>query len=290
MRIIITENQLKRLLIKENTDVDSKKQLLVAKNLVEKLENRGFSRTGAIGLVANIAHETGGAFDPSINQVGGPAKGLMQWERPRFTALEEYAKHLGKNWGDLNTQLDFMRFELLDKYQHNGEVLPAFKKSPLNAVVYYKQQDGTYKGIAGYETKKYVNSVKEGDIESTTGNLMKNVFRPKEGNLQMRVANAKSISDFIETGSVKSGGLSADDFTVYPNPAEVSSEVTIKVSKDVLPLDKIELKIYSSSGKYVKSHNWNNVSRGILQFDAPDNSGVYLLKINNDITLKMFVK
>ncbi len=185
-----------------------------------------------------------------------------------------------------------MKFELLDKYLYNGELLPDFKKPPLNSVALYKQRDGSYKGVMGYETKQYQKSVVDGDIETTTKNLMTNVFRPDEGNIQMRVNNSKKIDEYIKGGGIKQKdkSLSDKDFTIYPNPVSPNSEVTIKVKENKLPIETVEMKIYTTAGKFIKKHNWVKISKGILQFNAPDSEGIYLLRINNQFNLKLFVK
>jgi len=292
MRIIITENQLKKLIIKESNDVNSEDQLIKAKNLVKKLQNKGFSYTGAVGLVGNIAHETGGTFDPAINQTGGPAKGLMQWENPRFTALEKFAKYKGKNWANLNTQVDFMKFELLDKYLYGGELLPDFKKSPLNAIALYKQKDGTYKGVMGYETKQYKKSIVDGDIEQTTKNLMDNVFRPAEGNSEMRIENSKKIDEFIKNGGNTNKSDESDEEiitgkpTVSPNPAIGVDKITINYKSNA-PITKIKVILLDALANWIAEDemeddrypNLKNSGDHKFIFNLPSNikAGVYYI-------------
>lgn len=86
--------------------------------------------------------------------------------------------------------------------------------------------------------------------------------------------------------------LSNNDFKLYPNPSSINQEITIQVAKDKLPISMITMKLYASTGKLVDSHNWNNVSQGILQFNAPTTSGIYLIKFDQypQVTLRLTVK
>jgi hypothetical protein len=70
--------------------------------------------------------------------------------------------------------------------------------------------------------------------------------------------------------------------------------ITIKVSDDALPIETIKLNIYTATGKEIDTHQWNNVQQGILKFEAPSNSGTYILKLSastsaEDQTLKLMI-
>jgi len=89
-----------------------------------KLIDGGLTPTAAAGIVANIKAES--EFNPKLEQEGGgPGRGLVQWEKGgRFNDdpinLVDYAAKRGKKWTDLNTQIDFILYEL-----HNH---PEFKR------------------------------------------------------------------------------------------------------------------------------------------------------------------
>lgn len=87
--------------------------------------------------------------------------------------------------------------------------------------------------------------------------------------------------------------LTKDNITLYPNPVNSGQEITIRILKDAIPSDGIDtlaVKIYTTNGKLVKSHNWNNIQKGILQFNAPNTDGVYLVKlVQPNIIFKVFV-
>ncbi|MCW6701383.1 phage tail tip lysozyme [Anaerococcus sp. NML200537] len=89
-------------------------------------KGKGFSNAGIAGIMANLYHESG--YDPAIKQNGGgPGRGLAQWEGPRFTALQEFARGRSKSWTDLQTQLDFIMHEM--KTNHSASFINSFKTS-----------------------------------------------------------------------------------------------------------------------------------------------------------------
>jgi GH24 family phage-related lysozyme (muramidase) len=99
------------------------------------------------------------------------------------------------------------------------------------------------------------------------------------------------LSKAISGGDQKTSlWFNEKDFTVYPNPVEPEKEITIKVSKDKLPQDTMTAKIYTVNGRLVDSHSWNNVQKGILQFNAPEDKGVYIILINKTVKIKLWVQ
>ena len=74
----------------------------------------------------------------------------------------------------------------------------------------------------------------------------------------------------------------------FPNPVKPGEEVTVTVINN-LPAPKAEIKLFNINGKLIKKYNWNNITKGILQFNAPSVlEGVYILAvyINNERILK----
>ncbi len=65
----------------------------------------GMTEAAAAGVMGNMQQESG--CNPNMNQKGGPAYGLCQWEGGRKTALMQKS-----NYQNLNVQLDFMASEL----------------------------------------------------------------------------------------------------------------------------------------------------------------------------------
>lgn len=72
--------------------------------------SRGYSEAATAGIMGNLQQESG--IDPTRHQVGGSAKGICQWEEPRFGAMVKYAASKGKDWTDLNSQLEYMHQEI----------------------------------------------------------------------------------------------------------------------------------------------------------------------------------
>ena len=84
--------------------------------IVDRLIKGGLSKIAAIGVVANLKAESN--LDPSIKQKGGgPGRGLAQWEKGgRYDTdrinLLSFAKSKGTKWQDLDTQIDFILYEM----------------------------------------------------------------------------------------------------------------------------------------------------------------------------------
>ena len=84
--------------------------------IIDKLVNGGLTKTAAIGVVANLKAESN--LDPGIKQIGGgPGRGLAQWEKGgRYDTdpinLNKFAAKKGTNWADLDTQIDFILYEM----------------------------------------------------------------------------------------------------------------------------------------------------------------------------------
>lgn len=76
----------------------------------------GYSAAATAGIMGNIYQESG--MDPSCIQGNGkgPAAGLFQWENyntnsGRFANMKSYASSKGKDWKDLDSQLNFAKSE-----------------------------------------------------------------------------------------------------------------------------------------------------------------------------------
>lgn len=95
------------------------KELTKEQHIYNRLVKGGLTSTAAIGIIANLKAES--ELDPTIKQYGGgPGRGLVQWEKGgRFDTdrinLVDFAKKKGTNWSDLDTQIDFILYEL-DKH------------------------------------------------------------------------------------------------------------------------------------------------------------------------------
>jgi len=279
-------------------DLNETGELDKAKDIVTGLQSRGFSYTGAVALAGNIAHESG--CEPNTTEEGGTGGyGLMQWDPgfKRKQALAAFAQFIGKPKSSLSTQLDFMKCELLNGYLWNGKPVEGIDKK----LMYYKQEDGTYKGLSNEYVKKYKNSIIDGNIAKSAANLMDNVFKPIAGSKQQRIDNALKIDKYIKGGGETSKSTKSDTkstakkYTAFPNPAVVGDMITVTVNKDILPLDSIDLNVVNTAGRVLDKHHWDNVQQGILKFTAPDEVGIYILQMvtgnsDTDDFIKLMVR
>ena len=84
-----------------------------AASITKKLVQRGFDVIEAAAIVGNMWAES--SFNPSAkNDIG--AFGLLQWLDDRQAELKKFAKKKGRKETDLDTQLDFIKYELKDHY------------------------------------------------------------------------------------------------------------------------------------------------------------------------------
>ena len=87
-----------------------------AEYMIKRFQNAGLTKEAALGIVGNFMVES--ELDPASEQKGGgPGRGLAQWGvKGRFDTdrinLVKFAKERGKPWQDLNTQLDFVMYEM----------------------------------------------------------------------------------------------------------------------------------------------------------------------------------
>ncbi len=83
------------------------------------LTGNGYSKEATAGIMGNLRQESGQDLDPSTIQGGGsgPAAGIAQWENynkksARWKQMSDYATSKGKEWTDLQSQLEFIDMEL----------------------------------------------------------------------------------------------------------------------------------------------------------------------------------
>ena len=88
--------------------------------------SRGYTKEATAGIMGNLQQESG--INPTTIQGNGrgPAAGIAQWENinkksARWKQMSDYAASKGKDWKDLQSQLEFIEMELggtgnVDKY------------------------------------------------------------------------------------------------------------------------------------------------------------------------------
>ena len=76
------------------------------------LLNKGVPPAGAAAILGNIENES--SFDPTeVNSIG--CSGLAQWYKGRLEGLKNYAKSKGKEWTDVEIQMEYLWKELNSK-------------------------------------------------------------------------------------------------------------------------------------------------------------------------------
>lgn len=82
------------------------------------VNDMGYSKAAAIGVIANIAAESG--FNPNVYGDSGTSYGICQWHNSRFTALKPFCSKRGLDYTDIQAQLLYLKHELegtsVDRY------------------------------------------------------------------------------------------------------------------------------------------------------------------------------
>jgi hypothetical protein len=184
MRIIITETQLKKVLLFETKqEIITDEYLDKAVSIVKKLSSRGFSADHACAMAGNMWAES--QFDASIQSPNG-AIGLMQWLGDRKKALINFAIHKESKWSSENTQLDFIKLELIDGYKlNNGKHIPNLPKD--------------IKSSDEYEVKNFNSAMKADTVQKKAVKFAALVERcgDCDGTIDIRKESAKRIHDYI---------------------------------------------------------------------------------------------
>lgn len=84
--------------------------------------SQGWKPHHVTGIVANLAHESGGLNEGILGD-SGKSYGLAQWNGPRRKALFEYATSKGEKTPSFMTQLEFVNHELKTSERRAGDIL-----------------------------------------------------------------------------------------------------------------------------------------------------------------------
>ena len=94
---------------------------------------KGYSKEATAGIMGNMQAESG--INPSVIQGNGrgPAAGIAQWENynkksDRWADMAAYAKSKGKEWTDLQSQLEFIDMELAGNAPRDNYTATLLKK------------------------------------------------------------------------------------------------------------------------------------------------------------------
>ena len=118
---------------------------------------KGYSKEATAGIMGNMHTESGGTYDPSIIQGNGkgPAAGICQWENyntksARWKDLSDYAQSKGKEWNDLQSQLEFIDKELAGNC--NDKTTNAILKKKYGGYEGYKKMNSVDEAVVAFET------------------------------------------------------------------------------------------------------------------------------------------
>ncbi len=136
-------------------------------SLANALIKRGFTKKHAAAIIGNVWAES--SFNHAAVGSGGDF-GLMQWLGPRKKALKQFADKQKSSVMNLTTQLNFIKYELLDKY------------------------DGEY----AYETNQFRKAMSYGDsILDKAEGFARYVERPKPAALKQSLPTRRIIAQQI---------------------------------------------------------------------------------------------
>lgn len=110
--------------------------------------SHGYSPEATAGIMGNMYQESG--MDPTRHQNGGPAAGIVQWEKygvdgTRWAQMQEYANKNGYNWDDLDPQLQYV------DYETTNTLGSYWKNTSFSSVDDFKNASDPMKATEGFE-------------------------------------------------------------------------------------------------------------------------------------------
>lgn len=105
-----------------------------AEKIFNFLVDSGWTAEAAAGAVGNMYQEAGGGGTADINPSsygsggGGIAGFTDNSETTQFTELKNFAKNKGKDWSDLQTQCEFLIYQLSHGSWHGTYSTPTYKQ------------------------------------------------------------------------------------------------------------------------------------------------------------------
>jgi GH24 family phage-related lysozyme (muramidase) len=213
--------------------------------------------------------DTSGVWTIGYGHTGVDVKPKLTWTEPKAeaqlikdiaSAESQLVRYIASKFP--NKELDANQKKILLDFIFNGGlgILNKFPKFT-NAVVNKNWN------VAAQEYKRY----------DANGN-------------ELKKRNADFFKKFIQPNLNDSTTFQSSNIMILPPIADPSQQITIKVNKRILPLASMQLQIYSSTGQLVRTHNWQAVTRGILEFPAPKDAGTYILRLNDTLSTKLQVR
>lgn len=116
----------------------------------QSLGGKGYTAEARAGILGNIDQETGGTFEPDIDENGGAGYGLIQWT-PKEVLLEQIAKaKINGDSSTLEVQVEVIDWELsgvgrgyipTSSYPYSGEEFKQLKNLSVAARAYEKNRE-----------------------------------------------------------------------------------------------------------------------------------------------------
>lgn len=153
-----------------------------------KLLSRGLEPHIAAGLLGNLMQESGAGLNVRAVGDNGNSIGIGQWNGPRRKALLAYAKAKGEDWPSMDTQIDFLFFE-----------------------------------ISGPEARAWSIIRQQPDAASAARAASEHYWRPGIPHMDRRVRYALGVIEQWEGGNVPKGGATAQGFTPSTTQAGYTS-------------------------------------------------------------------
>ena len=221
-----------------------------AKKVYSFFRSKGYSPAAAAGILGNMYQESG--IDPTKVQGNGagPAAGIVQWENyntksARWKAMADYNKSRGKDWTDLQGQLEFVDKELSDSS------MDPFWNNTVNV-------EGRNVGPSSYEDFK-----KSNDVTGATYQFEKTFERAGTPNMSTRITKANEYYNaYKNMGASNSGG-----FGEFDNTSDIkkisyynSPEYINKKKQETIDRNKREA-LKQLSRQMLKNRNGNIITK-----------------------------
>ena len=95
------------------------------------LSSKGYNKAAIIGILANIRAES--SYKTDALGDGGTSYGICQWHNSRWDQLKSYCSQNGKDSTTMEGQLDFLMYELENKYPQLNQTLKSVSNDPSGA-------------------------------------------------------------------------------------------------------------------------------------------------------------
>ena len=119
-------------------------------NVYNTLAKKGFNSAAICGILANIEHESG--FNTTAVGDGGTSYGLCQWHNGRWDSLNNFCANNGYDPSSLEGQLEYLCYELENKYPGVYEKLQNVPDTPEGAY------EAAYEWTVHFEVPSYRDS------------------------------------------------------------------------------------------------------------------------------------